>query len=160
MTSIMGYILRWLGLTTSSVFHVDLDSQHWLWYHNIISIVYWLGLTTLISMSCDTYYNDLDSQHHQYLFHVVLNSQHWNVIYFMLTRTINIVSISCWLGLKMIIVISCDIFYVDWGSQHHQYFMLTQTHNIDCDFMWFILCWLELTTSSVFHVDSDSKHWL
>ena len=86
----MWFMLCWLGLSTSSVFHVDSDSKWWLWYH---------------------------------------------VTYFMLTGTHNILNISCWLRLKILIVILWDLFYVESDYQHHQYFMLTLTHNINCDIM-------------------------
>ena len=69
----MWFTLCWLGLTTSSIFHVDSDSQRWLWFYvihfmltwtiNIISISCWLGLTTLIVISCSMFYVDSDSQH-------------------------------------------------------------------------------------------------
>ena len=78
----------------------------------------------------------------------------------MLTGTNNIISISCWLGLTTLIIISCDVFYVDWDSQHHHYCMLTRTHNTDYNIMWYISCWLGLTIVSKFHVDSDSQHWI
>ena len=72
--NIMWYISCWLGPTTSSVFHVDSDSQHWLSYHvmysmltgthNIIIAVCWLGLTTLIIISCNIFHADWDQLHY------------------------------------------------------------------------------------------------
>ena len=76
----------------------------------------------------------------------------------MFTVTTTIFSISCWLGLTTLIIISCDVFYVDWDSQHHHCCMLTRTHNADYNIMQYISCWPGPTT--LLHVDSHSQHYL
>ena len=109
----MWYILCWLGLTTSSVFHVDSDSQHWLWFYviylmltvtnNIISISCWLGLKTLIMIPYDKFYVDWNSQHHYYCMLTRTHNTDYNIMWY----------ISCWLRPT-----TSSVFHVDSDSQH------------------------------------------
>ena len=121
-------------------FHVDSDSQHWIWYYlmhfmltgtnNRFTVSCWLGLENLILLSNDIFYVDWGSLHY-------------------------IISISCWLNSQHWLWYLRDIFYADRESQHYHYFMLTWTHNDDH----MICSMLTGTHNIIFNVDFESEHW-